>query len=211
MSAERSAERRAGPVAGIVLAAGASRRMEGLPKLLLPFGESTVVGSAVDAAARAGLRPLIAVLGHRAAEVREALAGSAASCVENPDYRAGQGSSVAVGARAVRATAGGGEGVALLLGDEPGMRPAAIRAVVAEWKVSGARAARALYRDRPGHPVVFRRDLWQDLAELEGEGGAAGLLAILGAEVRDVRLEEPAPIDVDTPADYERAVARWRG
>lgn len=194
-------------VAGVVLAAGSSSRMRGPFKLLLPFGSSTVVRCAVDAATASGLNPVIAVVGDRAGEMRTALRGSGVSLVHNPVYPTGQGSSLAAGVRAARSDSTI-LAVAILLGDEPDVRPAAIQAVVAGWRNSGAPAARAVYRDRPGHPVVFGRGLFSSLLELEGDRDAAKLLKGLGTALWPVRLDELAPVDVDTPADYESAVVQ---
>lgn len=197
-----------GRVAGLILAAGLSSRMHPF-KLLLPYAGGTVVGAVADAALAAGLDPVVAVVGHRAEEVRRALRGKRLRCAENPDYRAGQGTSLAAGVRALEE---GAEvaAAAVLLGDEPGVRPAAIRAAVRAWseawEESGAWAVRLAYRDRPGHPVVLARSAFPMLGGLSGDRGAWDELELLGREVRTVRVEEMAPVDVDTAAAYREAL-----
>lgn len=194
-----------GRVAGLVLAAGLSSRMEGDFKLLLPYGEGTVVRAAVSAARAAGLDPVIAVVGHRADEMRQALEGSGARTVENPAFREGMGSSLATGVRALRDEPRV-VGAAILLGDEPGIRPDAIRTAVEAWRESGAPALRTHYRDRPGHPVLFHRSAFPLLRRLRGDRGPTELISGGRAEVARLELDLPAPVDVDTRADYEAAV-----
>lgn len=198
------------PVAGLVLAAGLASRMEGEHKLLLPYGEGTVVEVVVGAARTAGLDPVLVVVGHRAAEVRRALAGSGARTAENPDYREGMAGSLAVGIRALEdepevAAA------AVLLADEPGVRPEAVRAAVEAWRRDEPPALRTVYRDRPGHPVVFARAAFPPLRGLRGDRGPGDLLAADGREVGRLELDLPAPVDIDTREAYEAALRRLEG
>lgn len=197
-----------GRVAGLVLAAGGSSRM-GRPKPLLPFGRDTVVGAVCAAGLSAGLDPVLVVVGDRATEVRAALAGRPVRPVENPEWRAGQGRSLAVGVCALEALdADPVLGTAVLLGDEPEIAPPVIRGAVRAWRASGNPALRTWYRDRPGHPVVLGRTLFPDLRELTGDEGAAGLLEALGDRVARLRVDRPAPVDLDRPADYRALLAR---
>lgn len=199
-------------VAGIVLAAGRSARMPGAFKLLLPYGDRSVIGRVVEVAAAAGLDPLLVVVGHREAELRRELRDAPVRLVENPRYGEGQATSVAAGVAALEGDPGV-EAAVLLLGDEPGLRTAAVRAVVREWERSRAAAVRAVYLERLGHPVLFARALFPRLRALRGDAGASALLARMearGDAVRHVRIEGPAPVDVDTPATYREALERMR-
>lgn len=192
-------------VAGLVLAAGPSTRMRGRFKLLLPYGETTVVRAAVEAARAGGLDPVVAVVGHRAAEVTEALSGSGVRVVENPAYREGMGGTLAVGVRALDAEPGV-EAVAILLGDEPGVRPETVRAAVEAWRSSRPVALRTVYRDRPGHPVLFERSALPVLGRLRGDRGATEILRASPERVARLEVDLAAPVDVDTRADYAAAI-----
>lgn len=196
-------------IAGLILAAGTSSRLAGGSKLLLPFGSGTLVAAPVRAALEAGLAPVLVVLGHRAAQVRAALeeavdADLRFAVVREPD--GGQGASLAAG---VSELAGEEDvaAIAVLLGDEPGIRPDAIRRVCRAWRPGGP-AVRARYRDRPGHPVVFGREWFGALSGLAGDEGAARLFRDRPGCVREIVLDEEAPVDVDTRPDYERALER---
>lgn len=223
------------PVAGIVLAAGLSSRMDGGCKLLRPFGDGVVVEAPVRAAFRAGLRPVIVVTGHRSEEVRGVFTagrGPAAArrrgpvsapgggrpaderprLVHNARYRAGQSTSLARGIREVRAETDAAA-AAVLLGDEPGVRADAVRRIAQAWRRRASRSdddppvVRARYRDRRGHPVVFPRDVFGELGMLGGDRGARGWLERNAERVEAVHVDAPAPADVDTEEDY-RTVAR---
>src|SRR5438309_80621 len=74
-------------VAGVVLAAGASRRMgPGRNKMLLEFEGEALVRRAARRALAAGLSPVVVVLGHEADRTRAALAGLAVEIALNPAF-----------------------------------------------------------------------------------------------------------------------------
>ena len=95
-----------------------------------------------------------------------------------------------------------------LLGGEPGVRPTAIRSVVSAWRELGVPAARAVYRNRPGHPVIVDRSHFPRLARASGDEGLGALLRAGELPLHAVRIDAPAPLDIDTPDDY--AAARRR-
>ena len=85
-----------GPVAAIVLAAGFSERM-GRFKPLLPLGAWRTIERVATMFLAAGIRDIIVVTGHRAAEISQAMAPLSVRCVENPDYPDGMFTSVTAG------------------------------------------------------------------------------------------------------------------
>jgi CTP:molybdopterin cytidylyltransferase MocA len=209
-----AAERRARPfLSGIILAAGAARRM-GRPKLLLPLEGGCVLQHVVDAAAGSCLDEVVVVLGAQAEAVRAALALPAERplCVTvNDRWAEGQSTSLHAGLAALDARA---DAAAILLGDQPGIDSALIDAVAAAFVAAGAAAARPVYRSEtgqriPGHPVFLHRRLWPALETLRGDAGARTVLAEHPEWVLDVPVAGPPPVDIDTPADYERMVHGW--
>jgi molybdenum cofactor cytidylyltransferase len=196
-----------GKVAGVILAAGRARRFAGQAKPLLPYGANTILETVTCAASNAGLDPILVVIGHHGDRVKRRLRESGVTTVHNPDFDRGQATSLAVGVQAIaRDTAV--TAAAILLADEPGIQSSVIRSVIDSWRASDVAAARAVYKDRPGHPVVLARSLFPALAELEGDEGARSLLRRLEATVLELAIDGHAPIDVDGPAEYRRALDR---
>src|SRR2546430_5214312 len=72
-------------IAGVILAAGASRRM-GKNKMLLELEGETLVRRAAKRALGAGLRPVVVVIGHEADRLRAELKDLSLEVVVNPDY-----------------------------------------------------------------------------------------------------------------------------
>lgn len=196
---------RRGRVAGLLLAAGPGSRLEGAFKLVLPLGERTVVARSAAAAVEAGLDPVVVVTGHRGSDVRRALIGFPVRTVANLEWRTGQSSSLAVGARALQEEPSLA-GVAVLLADEPELGARTIRLAVDAWWTTKRPMLRVRYRDRPGHPVVFARELLSALCDLEGDAGAARLLAERREDVEELTLDREGPVDIDVRADYQRLI-----
>lgn len=194
------------PWAGIVLAAGESRRM-GRPKPLLPFGPGTVVEWILQVARRGGLEPLVVVLGHRAEEVAPHLPPGV-TWVLNPDYReGGMLSSVQRGLAALPSEVAV---AAILLGDQPTLTPEVLLTLREAWEADGRPADRfylPTYRGQRGHPLCLPSLLFPLVFQWTGEEGLRGLLKERPSLLREVPVEEEGVLlDMDTPEDYQRAL-----
>jgi len=193
--------------AGVLLAAGASRRMGGANKLLLPMGGVPMVRRVALALLDGGLSPVVAVLGADAEGIRGALAGLPLGFVENERHGEGMGTSVARGVGALGVAA---EAVALAVGDLPGLRGETVAGLVAAFRNSGKGILVPVYRGRRGHPVIFSLGRYRERLEaLGGDQGARALLAENGDDVGEAWVDEPGVVeDVDTPEAYARVQGR---
>ena len=177
--------------AGLVLAAGEGRRFDGgTAKQLAPLRGRPLVEHAL-AAVRAELDRVVVVLGARAGEVRAGADLDGADVVVCPDWAEGLAASVRCGLAALA----GADRVLVALADQPGLTPAAVRAVLAR-----PGSARAVYDGRPGHPVLLGPDLLARAGELRGDAGFRELLDGVAA-VECGRLGDP--LDIDTREDLE--------
>jgi molybdenum cofactor cytidylyltransferase len=190
-------------ISAVILAAGRATRM-GRTKQLLAVDDRPMLQHVIDAASAAGVDEIVVVLGHDAEPIQAALdLPPNTRVVVNPGFAGGQASSLRAGLAAVSPH---GEAAVIVLGDQPGVEPDAIRAVVQAFRRTGARVVRTRYRDQPGHPVLLSRETWPELESLEGDVGAREIIERHPDWVVDVERPGPAPDDVDTPADYDRLV-----
>jgi CTP:molybdopterin cytidylyltransferase MocA len=183
-------------VAGIILAAGESRRM-GFPKALLRYRDETFLDTLIGHFA---LRcdPIIVVLGAHAVRIREA-ARRPATFVINPDYQRGQTTSMQCGLRAVPAAA---EGVLFTLVDHPAIAPATLDALLSVPRPM-VRVPRC--HGRRGHPIWFRHELIAEFLQLPENGAAREIVRSHAPHTEFLDVDDAGILaDIDDPAAYSR-------
>lgn len=188
-------------VAGLVLAAGASRRF-GSPKQLLPYGGGVLLDAALATARHSGFDQIVLALGGAAAEVRQTVDTHDVDVVENLDYDDGCSSSIATAIPALHPQT---DVLVLLLGDQPGVRPESVRHLLHGRGASPIAVCR--YENGVGHPFAFTRSVLPTLAALHGDKAVWRLLEHRAAELVEVPIRGAIPPDVNTPADYEQVLA----
>lgn len=186
---------------GLILAAGRGERF-GSTKQLAVLDGKPLLQHAVDAFVGAGLDAAVIVLGHDADHIHARIEVPPHwRVVVNRDFADGQSTSLVAGLDAAPA---GAAGVVVTLGDQPRVRPDAIRALVDAHAAGAGPILRAAYRARPGHPLLFDRAVWDELRTSTGDGGARALLARRVNEITYVEMGGDPPADVDTTDDLVR-------
>ncbi len=183
-------------ISGIVLAAGTSSRF-GRTKQLIEIEGKSLVQHAVDAAA--ALDEVIVVVGHDAERVTHAVHG--ARIVTNPNYEAGQSTSLVAGLRSADPRCAA---AIVLLADQPHITASHVRALADAFASSGSPIVRLRFRNGPG-PALLARGVWPLVETMTGDIGARALIEQHPELIQDVAIDEDAPPDVDTPDDL-RAV-----
>jgi molybdenum cofactor cytidylyltransferase len=192
-------------VAGLVLAAGGSRRL-GRPKQLLPFGDATLLDHTLAAARACDFDQLLVAVGGEADAVRARVNLAGADVVVNPGFGAGCSSSIAVAVDALDPAA---TVLVLMLGDQPGVGPETVQRLLAGR--GDAPLAVCRYDDGRGHPFAFSRAVFDDLRALHGDKAVWRMLERRPDDVAEVPVAGPVPLDVDTWEDYEAVVAAAGG
>jgi molybdenum cofactor cytidylyltransferase len=193
-------------IAGIVLAAGLSRRM-GQSKVLMKVGRRAIIRYVVESVLAGGVDAVWVVTGPDVEPIEAALAGLEVQLVVNPAPEEGQAGSVRTGIAALPASV---EAVLIALGDQPLMPPPIIPALLAARRTSPKLIVAPRYRDGQGNPVVFKREIFPELLRLTGDQGARPIIQKEPTRVEWVELDLPMPPDVDTPDDYEKIRANLR-
>jgi molybdenum cofactor cytidylyltransferase len=186
-------------VAGVILAAGAASRM-GQPKLLLPWNGETLIHHATRTALDAGLDPVVVVTGSGSVEMQAALAGQDVRVVYNPDWQAGQSTSVRVGINALPEHV---QAVIFLLGDQPYISPELLQTLVRTFGQIRPTILAPFVGEKRTNPVLFERSIFQALRCLQGDAGARSIFAKYPPTPMPWS-DERLLFDVDTPEDYQR-------
>lgn len=193
-------------IAIIVLAAGASRRL-GRPKQLLELGGEPLIRHTVRNAMASKADEVLVVLGNEADRIALEIAELGPRTVINPDFTAGQSTSMVAG---ISALAPDIDAVILMLGDQPTVAPALLDTLIERFHSTGAKIIQPYYDDgRPGNPVLIAHALFPELVEVTGDIGARNVVRERFAEIERVDVDLPHPLDVDSEEDYARLKSTW--
>ena len=191
----RRAERR--NIAALILAAGQSRRMGGVNKLLATFGGKPLVRIAAEVALASSATSVTVVTGHHAAAIETALAGLAVTFAHNPDYPDGLSTSLKAGLRALPT---GIDGVVVMLADMPKIGPAVIDRLIDGFRPeAGGEIVVPVWGGRRGNPVLWGARFLGRLSAVAGDAGGRHLLAASGDSVVEIEMDATVVHDVDTP------------
>ena len=195
-------------IAAIVLAAGQSRRMGVVNKLLEPVDGTPLVGHAIAAAKAAGVWPAIVVTGHDEPPVAAIARSMGVDAIHNPYFAEGMSTSLRAGVAALpRST----DAVLVCLGDMPGITGDHLKRLIAAYApLEGRALVVPTVGGRRGNPVLWDRRFFPELTELAGDVGARHLIGAYEDLLVEVPFDDTAPAtDIDTPDDL--AVARQHG
>ena len=189
-------------IAAIILAAGESQRF-GAPKPLLLWRGEPFIRHTIRTAQGAGLSPVIVVGWEHLPELRLACDGLDVELVHNPDWQAGQSTSLQAGLRHLPPEAGG---AVFLLADQPQVPSELVRLLVETHAAGLPPIVAPLVDGRRGNPALFDRVTFPDLMALGGDVGGRALFskyALTWVPWHDSSLL----LDVDTPEDYQKLLA----
>jgi molybdenum cofactor cytidylyltransferase len=187
------------PTAGVVLAAGGSRRLA-QPKQLLTWRGEPFIRHVVRVGLEAGLKPLIVVVGANGDRIQEAVQDYPVTVIHNPDWADGQSTSVQAGIGAVPAEAGS---AVFLLADQPHLPVEYLRQVIEHHHQTLAPVVAPRVQGKRANPVLFDRKAFPAFASLAGDVG--GRAVIERFPVEWVEWDDPTVLlDVDTQDDYQR-------
>ena len=193
-----------GPVAGIILAAGMSKRF-GKTKQLHKLGGSTILSRVIDASIRSDLDAVFLVLGHESEAVRTSLGDRLMdprlSIIENPDYAMGMSTSLQAGLRAAMERF---LSIMVLMGDQPLLNPGAINHILRAFKSSDRDICAPVYKGKMMPPICIGSRFYEEILKIRGDMGAREVLKNNPEAVLPVDMEgDGGFIDIDSREDLE--------
>jgi CTP:molybdopterin cytidylyltransferase MocA len=183
-----------------VLAAGASRRFEGV-KAIAPIDGKPMLQWTLDALSNADIDELTVVLGAHATEILGHIEPQGASVVVHDDWTEGLSASLRAGLRLVPASEAA---VLIALADQPDISVADYGRLIAAWRAAPEQTAAASYGGTRGAPCILPARSRSALLTLRGDQGARVWLRTL-AKVTEVPMDSAAR-DIDTRDDWHARV-----
>lgn len=208
-SGDDTADQTLSGITAVVLAAGTSRRM-GEPKLLLPWGATTVLGQTLANLRASRMGDILVVTGRESEAVARIAEAQDVRAIHNPAWSTGgMIASLQAGVRAVGPDC---RAVLVVLADQPMIGADVFDAVVAVVAAAGPgggerRIVAAAHRGRRGHPVLFGRAFFDEILALPADSAPRAILDRHPDVLRLVEVGSDAVLrDLDTVEAYER----WR-
>jgi molybdenum cofactor cytidylyltransferase len=185
-------------IAALILAAGQSRRMGEVNKLLVPIDGRPMVRRVAETVLASTAGPVVAVLGHERDRVRAALGGLRVKCVYNPDFAAGISTSLKRGLGALPEDI---DGAIICLGDMPLLGAGEIDRLVAAFNPTEGRSIVVPTRHgKRGNPVLWARRFFAEMQEIAGVVGARHLIGAYPEAVAEIEMTgDGTLLDIDTP------------
>ncbi len=193
-------------IGAVVLAAGSSSRM-GSPKQTLQFRGESLLRRTVLAAIGAGCRPVVVVTGAHSELSRREFEGLDVREVLNTSWETGMASSVRAGVKGLVDEDADVSAAVLLLCDQPHVTAEIISDLIAAHRATWKAIVASVYGGSFGVPALFRKTLFTELTQLEGMSGAKEIIKRHASEAHFL----PFPcgeVDVDTPDDFSRLIAK---
>ncbi len=186
----------------IILAAGSSTRM-GSQKMLLPFGENTIIETVIDNVIASLVDHVMIVLGPKHEEIMEVIGNRPVQFCHNRDHEKGMLSSIICGIRALPSDA---LSALIFLGDQPGISPAVTNRIIDSYNEELFGIVIPVYDHRRGHPLLVDMKYRKEVEKLDLEEGLRALRHQFPQDVLEVEVNEPGILlDIDTPEDYRKA------
>jgi len=193
-------------IAALVLAAGQSSRM-GRPKMVLPWGKTTVIGQVVTTLVGAGLDEIVVVTGNDWDRVQIALDAwirmGSVRLVHNARYTEGDMlRSTQVGLKSLLKDH---EAAMIVLGDQPQMEIRVVKQVIAAYQAHQPLFVVPSYQMRRGHPWMISREIWPEIFSLQSSQTLRHVLQKYADKIYYVNVDSPTILqDLDTPEAYQK-------
>lgn len=183
----------------IILAAGESKRMNS-PKMLLPYGNATIIEKVIENVAASDVDNTLVVLGSSGDEILKRIGNTSVKHCFNESYKEGMLSSVKCGFRNLPEKY---EAAMVIPGDFPGIGPHVMNMLISSLRRSEKKIILPLFGNRRGHPILISYDLRDEVFGLDPGKGLRELMEICPDEVLELNAGDPSVIrDIDTIEDY---------
>jgi len=192
-------------ILAVILAAGESRRM-GQPKLLLPFGEKSIIETVVSNVVSSSVDDTLVVVGSGREKIEEKIRDFSVNTVFNPKFQMGMLSSVHCGFKALPAET---RAVVIALGDQPTISTDIINIIIDAYKKTGKGIVLPVYKKERGHPVIIDMKYKSEVEALSHDVGLRGTVYGHQEDTLEVEVDRPGILDdIDDDDDYRRELEK---
>ena len=190
-------------LSSIILAAGMSKRMKDRNKLLLQYGELTILEKTINNLSRSNINEIIIVLGHDSNNTKRALKQIKFKKVFNEFYSHGISSSIISGLKAINTSA---KGVMICLGDMPQIKTSSYNLLIEKFNttLNEKKIVLPTYNNKKGNPIILSSFYFSYLYRLKGDIGARDLIEKYASNIIRTEIDDEGLLkDIDNNLDYD--------
>jgi molybdenum cofactor cytidylyltransferase len=192
-------------ISAIILAAGESKRM-GEQKLLMKWGDSSVIEHVLRVFLQAGVDEIAVITGSHRDEIEKVVSAlkkiHPVKCVFNENFSSGEMlSSIQCGLREL--ASGRARAAMIGLGDQPQVRERSVRMVCETFRETGSPLVVPSFNKRRGHPWLVERTLWKNILAMRTPQTPRDFLNFHADQIEYVDVDDAGILaDLDTPDQY---------
>ena len=189
-------------VANIILAAGQSKRMKEINKLLININNKIMIKNIIDNAIKSNATDNIIVLGHENEKVEKIIGNNIIVSI-NPNYKKGLSTSLKNGISALPEDC---DAAIIILGDMPKISFNLINSLIKKFDPeNNINIVTPSYQGKRGNPILIGRKFFPDILNLKGDVGAKSIISNHENELFDIpQKDSSALIDIDTKTDLKK-------
>ena len=189
-------------IAILIMAAGTSSRMKAI-KQLLPWGDSTFLGNAINNAKKSKATKVLTVLGAYDQEIKKVTDFLGTESILNPNWKMGLGNSIAYGTKHLLEQGADYDGILVMLADQPLLDMQYLNRLIDNFSNSKHSIVATKYNNRVGVPAIFGKVHFNALLELNSDYGAREIIKTNLNDVMGISADGKE-LDIDTLEEYER-------
>jgi molybdenum cofactor cytidylyltransferase len=190
----------------IILAGGQAERMQ-QPKMLLPFGDKTLLQILLDETLQLESSITYLVTGYYHQQIAEQV-NSDVQLVYNELWPEGMASSIKKGVAAAMEAQPEVQNIVIAVSDQPFLDAELLRNLIRTRQKTGKGIVASEYGDILGTPVLFTAKYIDILFGLSGDMGARTILKAFANDVAAFPFPEGS-MDIDTPDDYRKILSAY--
>lgn len=180
----------------------------GTPKQLLKWGNSTLLGNAIETALKLPIKEVVVVLGANYKVIKKAIHHYPVTILTNNDWQNGLGKSLAFGVNHLMHSKQIVNGCLVTLADQPFINHNFLNTLIEEFNKNRYSIIATSYKNKTcGVPAVFDKQYFDELVKLNSDKGAK---EIINKYLSEVKISTPQlrNIDIDTLQDYEEYISK---
>jgi len=195
-------------IAVLIMAAGASRRMDGI-KQLMPWKDSNFLMETIKTVQQTSATSIHVVLGSNAEFINSEcnLKEKNIEIIVNSNWENGLGESIAHGVKMLLKQTPSLDGVLICLADQPLLSSVYLDSLIEEFIKHPTKIIATNYHKKVGVPALFPNLLFEKLTTLKGDFGAKEILNNEGNVIISLDAADQI-IDVDTNQEYQNLIKR---